>query len=95
MPGIVCPFCGPRAELEFRWGGDAQVTRPALSCGDAVWARYLFHRRNPKGSSLERWVHAYGCRQWFLVARDTVTHEVTATSPLGGSSSAGAGERPA
>ncbi|TLY56425.1 MAG: sarcosine oxidase subunit delta, partial [Gammaproteobacteria bacterium] len=29
-----------------------------------------------KGVHLERWRHAYGCGQWFNVARHTVTHEV-------------------
>ncbi|HEX4183925.1 MAG TPA: sarcosine oxidase subunit delta [Caulobacteraceae bacterium] len=92
MRGIACPFCGPRAELEFRWGGDAQVTRPPPSCDDAAWAHYLFYRRNPKGPSLERWVHAYGCRQWFVVARDTAMHEIAATWPLGASPPASAVE---
>jgi sarcosine oxidase subunit delta len=80
---ITCPHCGPRAELEFRWGGDAHVTRPETSCDDATWAAYLFHRRNLKGPSLERWVHAFGCRQWFNLARDSLTHEITATYPMG------------
>jgi len=25
----------------------------------------------------ERWVHTAGCRRWFNVVRDTVTHEIT------------------
>jgi sarcosine oxidase subunit delta len=35
-------------------------------------------RINPKGVSLERWRHTYGCRQWFNVARDTVSHRILA-----------------
>jgi heterotetrameric sarcosine oxidase delta subunit len=31
----------------------------------------------------ERWVHSYGCRQWFNVARDTVTHEITEVYKMG------------
>jgi heterotetrameric sarcosine oxidase delta subunit len=38
----------------------------------------LFTRQNPKGVHLERWVHLNGCRQWFNVARNTVTHEIVA-----------------
>jgi heterotetrameric sarcosine oxidase delta subunit len=25
----------------------------------------------------ERWVHTAGCRRWFTLVRDTVTHEIT------------------
>ena len=28
--------------------------------------------------SLERWRHTFGCRQWFNVARDTVSHRILA-----------------
>jgi sarcosine oxidase subunit delta len=83
MLRIVCPYCGPRAELEFRWGGDAHVARPDPSCDDAAWAAYLFGRRNREGPSLERWVHAFGCRQWFNLARDSLTHEIAATYAMG------------
>jgi sarcosine oxidase, subunit delta len=75
---IPCPFCGPREEVEFRYGGEAGIVRPkdpdALS--DAEWAEYLFFRDNPKGRLGERWVHAHGCGRWFTLVRDTVTHEI-------------------
>jgi sarcosine oxidase, subunit delta len=91
---IACPHCGPRSELEFRWGGEADKPRPLLDCTDAEWATYLFGQRNPKGVVSERWVHAYGCRQWFIVVRDTVSHQINDTYPLG-SSPAGPVERSA
>jgi len=47
------------------------------SIDDAAWARYVFIRPNPKGPMAERWVHTAGCRRWFNVVRDTVTHEIT------------------
>ena len=31
----------------------------------------------------ERWVHSLGCRRWFNVARDTVTHEIRAVYRMG------------
>ena len=31
------------------------------------------------GLFAERWVHTHGCRQWFHVLRDTLTHEISAT----------------
>jgi sarcosine oxidase, subunit delta len=80
---IDCPWCGPRDETEFRYGGEAAVPYPddpsALS--DAEWAAYLFFRSNPRGWWRERWVHVAGCRLWFDVTRHTVTYEFGAGQP--------------
>lgn len=78
MMQIECPWCGVRDESEFVCAGTTHIARPPLASGDAAWAEYLFLRENPKGLHLERWRHAYGCGMWFNVARDTVTHELTA-----------------
>jgi heterotetrameric sarcosine oxidase delta subunit len=43
---------------------------------DEEWGRYLFVRANPKGVFDERWVHTAGCRRWFDLRRDTITHEM-------------------
>ena len=77
---ITCPNCGPRDESEFSYGGEAHIARPADpdALDDGAWADYLFMRSNPKGSHLERWCHAEGCRRWFNARRDTVTHAITA-----------------
>lgn len=75
---IPCPWCGPRDEIEFRCGGQSHIARPGPDADDGAWARYLFERLNPRGAHLERWVHAYGCRRWFIVARDTLTHRIEA-----------------
>lgn len=78
---LDCPYCGPRAEIEFRYGGESHIQRPGPhhAVSDAQWADYLFNRKNPKGVHRERWFHAGGCRRWFNVARDTVSHAVLAT----------------
>ena len=78
---IPCPYCGPRCEIEFTYGGQAHVERPAdpSTTSDEDWAAYVFLRDNTKGVFLERWVHAHGCRKWFNVARHTVTYEILAT----------------
>ena len=75
---IPCPWCGPRDEIEFSYGGQADVAYPRdpAALTDEEWARYLFVRANPPGRLRERWVHTHGCRQWFELTRDTVTHEV-------------------
>ncbi|MCT2584849.1 sarcosine oxidase subunit delta [Actinophytocola gossypii] len=74
---IRCPWCGPRNEVEFSYGGAADVVYPpdpdALS--DAEWGEYVFVRDNPRGPFAERWVHTAGCRRWFRAVRNTVTHE--------------------
>ena len=82
---IDCPWCGPRGEEEFDFGGEAHIARPAspASLDDRQWADYLFMRSNRKGLHLERWVHARGCRRWFNVARDTLTHEIRAVYRMG------------
>jgi heterotetrameric sarcosine oxidase delta subunit len=75
---IPCPWCGPRDETEFSYGGQAGVAYPEdpAALTDEQWAEYLFFRDNPKGPFPERWVHTHGCRQWFDLTRDTVTHEI-------------------
>ena len=82
---IRCPWCGARSEQEFTSGGQSHIERPAdpAATDDAEWASYLYTRKNPKGVHLERWHHTYGCRQWFNVARDTVTHELLAVYRMG------------
>jgi len=74
---IECPWCGPRDEVEFRYGGQAGVAYPKDpdALDDAAWAAFVFFRDNPKGLFAERWVHSAGCRRWFNVVRDTLTHE--------------------
>ncbi|MFI7548105.1 sarcosine oxidase subunit delta [Actinoplanes sp. NPDC049599] len=74
---ISCPWCGPREETEFGYGGQAHVAYPANQdeISDAEWAQYLFFRDNPKGLFAERWVHSAGCRRWFNAVRDTVSNE--------------------
>lgn len=53
---IRCPWCGPRAEIEFRHGGEAHIGRPAdpAKLDDKAWAAYLFLRTNPRGLHAER-----------------------------------------
>ncbi|QWF22976.1 sarcosine oxidase subunit delta [Nocardioides sp. LMS-CY] len=81
---LSCPWCGPREEIEYHYGGQAHVSYPEdpSALTDAEWADYLFFRDNPKGPFAERWAHAMGCRRWFNVVRDTATHRVLAVYRL-------------
>ncbi|MFJ5970793.1 sarcosine oxidase subunit delta family protein [Streptomyces sp. NPDC093060] len=82
---IPCPWCGPRDEAEFHYGGQAHVPYPEdpAALTDEEWARYLFFRDNPKGPFAERWSHAAGCRRWFNAVRDTATNEILAVYRAG------------
>ncbi|MBV8933587.1 MAG: sarcosine oxidase subunit delta, partial [Kutzneria sp.] len=78
---IECPWCGPRDETEFHYGGQAHVSYPddPSVLTDEQWARYLFYRDNPQGRFAERWCHGSACRRWFNAVRDTRTHQIVAT----------------
>ncbi|MGW1555839.1 sarcosine oxidase subunit alpha family protein [Streptomyces sp. NPDC002144] len=93
---IPCPWCGPRDEAEFHYGGQAHVPYPEnpASLTDEEWARYLFFRANPKGPFAERWSHAAGCRRWFNAVRDTSTNEILAVYRAGEERPEAVGGRP-
>jgi heterotetrameric sarcosine oxidase delta subunit len=82
---IPCPWCGPRDEVEFRYGGQALLSYPADpdALSDEEWADYLFMRDNPRGDFTERWFHAAGCRRWFNAVRNTATYEIRSTFRVG------------
>lgn len=80
---IECPHCGPRAQIEFTYGGDASVERPKDpdSVSDDAWLDHVYLRDNPRGPHLEWWHHGAGCRAWIKVRRDTLSHEVLGSAP--------------
>jgi sarcosine oxidase subunit delta len=82
---LPCPCCGWRDEAEFRFGGDADVSRPGPpeAVSDAEWADYLFRHVQVAGWQAERWHHGHGCRRWFNLWRNTITHEVGAGALMG------------
>jgi heterotetrameric sarcosine oxidase delta subunit len=96
MLRIPCPWCGLRDQNEFRFGGEASVTRPAdpSSVSDQEWVEYLYYRENIKGLHQERWLHSFGCRRWFILNRHTVTHEVIGSYAMGQLPAAARADRP-
>jgi sarcosine oxidase subunit delta len=74
---IPCPFCGPRAEIEFSNAGEGGLIRPRdpATLSDTEWAAFLYMRGNPKGPHQERWRHAQGCGRFFTISRDTITDQ--------------------
>lgn len=89
---IDCPYCGQRPENEFRCGGESHIERPGPhgEVSDEAWSDYLFYRSNPKAEHRERWMHAGGCRRWFNLVRNTVTHRIVEIYSMGESGPAGA-----
>lgn len=81
---IPCPHCGPRAEVEFRYAGEAHMIRPQPDASDEAWADYLHMRDNKRGEHAERWAHVHGCSQFFNAIRDTYTDRFKHTYPVGG-----------
>jgi sarcosine oxidase subunit delta len=78
---INCPNCGARDRREFYYQGDAlALTRPAPDAGPDVWDDYLHNRENPAGDTSDLWFHEAGCGAWLVVARNTVTHAISAAT---------------
>jgi sarcosine oxidase, subunit delta len=82
---IPCPHCGPRPEIEFRYGGEAHIARAEepSKLSDEAWAEFLFYRSSPRGTHAERWNHAHGCQRWFNAVRDTVHDKIITTYKMG------------
>ena len=73
---IPCPYCGPRDHHEFSYGGAAHARRPEPDAPEDDWIEYVYMRDNPRGWHEELWHHVSGCRQWLIVNRNTLTHEI-------------------
>ena len=82
---IPCPLCGSRDNREFSILGDAKPRRPDPNGAKAAekFFDYVYLRDNPAGSHRELWFHEAGCRQWLVVTRDTITHEVAGVELAG------------
>jgi sarcosine oxidase subunit delta len=80
---IDCPYCGRRTTDEFYIKGDATKVRP-MAIGDGTmgqWHDYVHVRDNVRGRIAEHWHHTGGCRQWLVVERDSMTHDVYTVTP--------------
>jgi heterotetrameric sarcosine oxidase delta subunit len=67
---IDCPNCGHRPIEEFVYGEVPSVP-DTITDRDARNLDRSFMLANPEGATSERWFHAYGCRRWLNVRRDT------------------------
>jgi heterotetrameric sarcosine oxidase delta subunit len=88
---LNCPFCGPRDEAEFTYGGDAsQTLMPAAGTATIDWLTQIYLRDNPRGLHDEVWFHASGCHRWLRVHRSTVDHTIESVRPAGRARAGGA-----
>lgn len=86
MLRIECPFCGPRDEREFDYGGPYRVRRPynINTLPTPEFLDNLIVPENPEGETREFWCHRRGCGEWLMVVRDTRTHVIKETTGLDG-----------
>lgn len=79
---MPCPNCGPRPVEEFGCNGEIRV-RPKSKPTRRELSDYVYMRDNVAGPHREWWHHRHGCETWFVVERDTRTHEVLAVHARG------------
>jgi sarcosine oxidase subunit delta len=70
---VPCPRCGPRPFEEFTFGGELRALSAPGPERDFV---RVYLRENAPGPQRERWFHAFGCRRWVTVTRDTVENRI-------------------
>jgi sarcosine oxidase subunit delta len=81
---ITCPYCGERPELEFVYGGEAHIARPAAERPHCrAVGGFLYARTNERGVHAERWRHTHGCGRFFNALRDTTTDQFIAIYKAG------------
>jgi methylglutamate dehydrogenase subunit B len=80
---IECPFCGLRDYSEFVYRGDACAVAAVSDEEPQRAFEAVYLRDNPAGSLEELWYHAYGCRRWLRVLRDTRNHQIHSASFAG------------
>ena len=81
---IRCPYCEmERPEIEFKYAGEAHLTREPQTATDEQWTDFLFFRDNARGKYAERWRHAIGCGRYFNAVRDTVSDGFVVTYRAG------------
>ena len=75
---ITCPFCGPRDEREFDYGGLAKAPRSEAAnvTNDTEWIAYLLYPDDQGRIADEYWWHVRGCGEWVRVRRNTTTHRI-------------------
>ena len=82
MQQLPCPWCGPRAQIEFSYVRDWQAVPAGWPEADAPALERIYLRSNHIGWHIELWQHSAGCRGWLKLLRHNLTHEVRAAVPV-------------
>ena len=80
-----CPWCGPRAHIEFTYLRDSESVATgnmATPADDRRELDRIYLRRNHLGAHTEIWQHSFGCRGCLRVTRNNLTHEVERCLPV-------------
>jgi heterotetrameric sarcosine oxidase delta subunit len=86
MQLFTCPWCGPRAQIEFSYARVAESVAGAAvdsQGGEMQELDRIFLRQNSVGLQEEIWQHTHGCRGWLRIRRNNLTHEVLQCTPAG------------
>jgi methylglutamate dehydrogenase subunit B len=78
---IDCPHCGLRPYTEFTFGGELREIHSPDARADF---ERVYLPTNAAGPQRERWFHAFGCRRWLTLTRDTVTNRIDAVDRVRG-----------
>lgn len=74
---IRCRICGWRPVEEFVYGEIPVVPDDIKAKGEEAYEfDFGYMRNNTEGVQQEAWFHAYGCRRWTNIQRNTVTDAV-------------------
>lgn len=90
MQLFKCPWCGPRAHIEFTYVRDQQSVSTRSDGSNPDLGQELdriYLRSNHIGFHQEIWQHSAGCRGWLCITRNNLTHEVEDCLPCHGRSS--------
>jgi sarcosine oxidase subunit delta len=79
MLWLVCPICGRRPLDEFTFGGERREVPASITDADDRDFDEVWIFENPDGPTTERWFHAFGCRRWLTIRRDTSIDQVLET----------------
>lgn len=71
---VPCPNCGPRNAADFSYVGEAKARPDPGAATLAEWRDYLYMKDNPAGLLRETWYCRSGCRQYFVLERDTAAN---------------------
>lgn len=75
MMQINCPWCGLRNATEFKQHGEKPPRPDVATTTREQWHDYLYYRDNAWDVVKELWFHSAGCRQFFMLHRDTFANK--------------------